>query len=65
MPVTFSTMSHLMGPSPMTLVLPDNWLREVHKEATISCVKSAAVGMIKKDAPVLMTIGSSAISDEK
>ena len=60
-----SSISHLMGPSPMTVVLPDNWLREVHEEATIFCVKSVAVGMIEKDAPASMTIGNSETSDER
>ena len=49
----------------MTVVLLDNWLREVHEEATIFCVKSVAVGVIEKDAPVLTTIRSSVISDER
>ena len=64
MPVT-SYISHLLGPSLMTIDLLDNWLREVHKEATVSCVKSAVVGLIEKDDPVSITIGSSAISDER
>ena len=65
MPTSTSSISHLMGSSPTALVLPDDWLREVHEDATISCVKSVAVGAIEKDAPVLMKIGSSGISKER
>ena len=54
-----------MGHLPMTVVLLKNWLREVHEEATISCVKYVAVYAIEKDAPVLVTNGSSAISDKR
>ena len=49
----------------MTVVLPDNWLREVHKEATVSCMKYVAVGVIEQYAPVSMTIESSELSDKR
>ena len=45
----------------MTVVLPDNWLREEPEEVTIFCVKSVAVDVIENDAPVSMTVGSSAM----
>ena len=59
------SISHLTGPLPRTSVLPDIWLRKVHEDATISCVKSVAVGAIEKDAPVSMTIGNSVISEKR